>query len=659
MRLVAHRVSGGDPLIEHVQAVADQVEPGERVLPVVRAAGGAVAALYGEIAHHVVALPVVERIDVGIQPRYPGAFRGVELRPQGLRIAILVHEEAHLFGEPLQRVGVRLVLQAREGARHQRHGLRARLGVGIGAAVVGEILEVAGRIVDLLGRRAGVVLLEEVEVPVVDGAQHPPLADERRGLRGERDAQRLVVAVEDQVVVDRYGGVAALDALQRGIGEGVEVGPARLHRVQIAGDVLDGLHERVLERRPPLRQQRHVELERDRVTGDRRELLSARLQARGAGIERQLIWIAREGDDNRVDDRDRRVVRAGALRSGAAAREQPKADPEQRRESGAMRHPPQATPSPPLVGPRGLIAHGLHGTICLSGFKLGPHPARTRREAGQRATWTDSCSPGWGERGVILSAAIAVVPIGAGDPLSEPSLARDLSQRFYVWDAFVAGHRRVDVHPLVLPCELHEAAIEVAEQVVRIVGDVAARAHEDSVERAHYRFDDDVLRLAAASHGAGDVASLMRVDLLLDASGQWRACEINADCPGGHNEALGLPRLARAAGYLAGRNPTTWSRPWSRGCGSSRRRRRGGPAARDGLRRGPAGVRAPRARARARGDSRHPRAPHGAAARTATTFIRGDARARPLPLLPDRVDERPAQRRATSSAPSSCGASAR
>lgn len=155
-----------------------------------------------------------------------------------------------------------------------------------------------------------------------------------------------------------------------------------------------------------------------------------------------------------------------------------------------------------------------------------------------------------------MSAAIAVVPIGAGDPLSEPSLARDLSQRFYVWDAFVAGHRRVDVHPLVLPVELHEAAVQAAEEVVRVVGGVAARAHEDPEERAHYRFDCDVLRLAAASHAACDAASLVRVDLLLDASGRWRACEINADCPGGHNEALGLPRLARAAGYLSGRDPT-------------------------------------------------------------------------------------------------------
>jgi hypothetical protein len=32
---------------------------------------------------------------------------------------------------------------------------------------------------------------------------------------------------------------------------------------------------------------------------------------------------------------------------------------------------------------------------------------------------------------------------------------------------------------------------------------------------------------------------------------------VNADCPGGHNEAFGLPRLARAAGFEDGSNPTT------------------------------------------------------------------------------------------------------
>jgi hypothetical protein len=155
-----------------------------------------------------------------------------------------------------------------------------------------------------------------------------------------------------------------------------------------------------------------------------------------------------------------------------------------------------------------------------------------------------------------MTRSVEVVPIGAADPLCDPSLARELAQRFLVWDAFVGGRRRVDVHPLLLPAAMHDAAVRAAEQVVRAVGHVAARAHADARERAHYGFHDDTLALAQASHAAGDDASLMRVDLLLDASGEWKACEINADCPGGHNEALGLPRLARAAGFVAGHNPT-------------------------------------------------------------------------------------------------------
>lgn len=153
-------------------------------------------------------------------------------------------------------------------------------------------------------------------------------------------------------------------------------------------------------------------------------------------------------------------------------------------------------------------------------------------------------------------ASLEVVPVGASDPLSEASVARELAHRFLVWDAFVAGRRRVEVHPLLLHGDAHRSAVAVAEEVVRGVGRAAARAHVDPAERARYRFDADVLRLAAASHAADDRAALMRVDLLLDASGTWTACEINADCPGGHNEALGLPRLARAAGFMAAHNPT-------------------------------------------------------------------------------------------------------
>jgi glutathionylspermidine synthase len=152
---------------------------------------------------------------------------------------------------------------------------------------------------------------------------------------------------------------------------------------------------------------------------------------------------------------------------------------------------------------------------------------------------------------------IEVRSIATRDPLSTPAYADQLVRRYLVFDAFVAGERRVDLHPLVLPRAAHEAAARAAEQVVATVGRVAARAHEDAAERARYGIGDDVARLASASYEAGDDASLMRVDLLFSHDGGWRACEINADCPGGHNESLALPALARAAGFDGGADPTT------------------------------------------------------------------------------------------------------
>ena len=146
--------------------------------------------------------------------------------------------------------------------------------------------------------------------------------------------------------------------------------------------------------------------------------------------------------------------------------------------------------------------------------------------------------------------------LGRLDPLSDPSLFRELTQRYLVWDAYVGGERRVDLHPLVLSEDLHSSAVFAAEDIVRAVGRACERAHDDPLERARYKLHPEVLALAEASHVAGDHASLVRVDLLLGEDGVWRACEINADCPGGHNEALGLPRLARAAGFLSGANPT-------------------------------------------------------------------------------------------------------
>ena len=145
---------------------------------------------------------------------------------------------------------------------------------------------------------------------------------------------------------------------------------------------------------------------------------------------------------------------------------------------------------------------------------------------------------------------------GPSDPLAEPSLRGELFDRYLVWDAFVAGARRVDVHPLVLPAALHASAVRAAEAVTKVVCDVASRAHDDAEERARYRFPACVDALAAASYASHDDALLARVDLLLGDDGEWRACELNADCPGGHNEALGLPRLALAAGFRGGVNPT-------------------------------------------------------------------------------------------------------
>jgi glutathionylspermidine synthase len=125
-----------------------------------------------------------------------------------------------------------------------------------------------------------------------------------------------------------------------------------------------------------------------------------------------------------------------------------------------------------------------------------------------------------------------------------------------VWDAFVAGARRVDVHPLVLSGDLHDGAVHAAEEAVRIVGRAAWRAHEDAAERERYGLHPCVHDLAAASREGGDMSLISRVDLLLGTDGKWRACEVNCDCAGGYNEAFGLPRLARAAGFHAGRNPT-------------------------------------------------------------------------------------------------------
>jgi glutathionylspermidine synthase len=150
-------------------------------------------------------------------------------------------------------------------------------------------------------------------------------------------------------------------------------------------------------------------------------------------------------------------------------------------------------------------------------------------------------------------------PLSDPDPLRDASLVRELAEEWCIFDPFVAGKRRVDLHPLVLPRALHRAAITAAEQAVQIVGRAAAVAFDDGTEAARYRVHASIEALARASHAAGDDASLVRVDLLWGTDGRFHACEVNADCPGGHNESLALPRLAQRVRGAASRpleNPT-------------------------------------------------------------------------------------------------------
>lgn len=150
-----------------------------------------------------------------------------------------------------------------------------------------------------------------------------------------------------------------------------------------------------------------------------------------------------------------------------------------------------------------------------------------------------------------------VVRACAGDPLALPEMILELEQRWLVWDRCVAGGRRVDVHPLVLSEATHREAVRVAEQASALVFRAGDRASSDPAERALYKLHPDVEMLAAAARAGGDASTLVRVDLLLRDDGRFVACEVNADCPGGHNETLALPRIAKMAGFRDARDPTT------------------------------------------------------------------------------------------------------
>ena len=108
-------------------------------------------------------------------------------------------------------------------------------------------------------------------------------------------------------------------------------------------------------------------------------------------------------------------------------------------------------------------------------------------------------------------------PVSGGDPLLIPTLARELTRRYMIWDSYVGGVRRVALDPLVLPLSLHVAAKDAAESVTRAVRAVSRRAFHDPHERGLYGLSAPVEELAEASHDAGDESGRPRQRAL----GSW------------------------------------------------------------------------------------------------------------------------------------------
>lgn len=131
----------------------------------------------------------------------------------------------------------------------------------------------------------------------------------------------------------------------------------------------------------------------------------------------------------------------------------------------------------------------------------------------------------------------------------------DLRFQYGKWDVDVAGQGTVACGAVVLPRAEHE---QVVADVEALAG-VAARA------RARIARDPDAARAlgvrprlarAIADDPLGPVAS--RIDVFRTRTG-WQVSEFNDDCPGGYNEAIGLPAvlhdLAPAGHGLAGDLP--------------------------------------------------------------------------------------------------------
>ena len=71
---------------------------------------------------------------------------------------------------------------------------------------------------------------------------------------------------------------------------------------------------------------------------------------------------------------------------------------------------------------------------------------------------------------MMPTGSIRVAPLGVRDPLANPVFEQALARSYLIFDAYVSGERRVDLHPIVLTPQQHERAVLCATTTAKLIG---------------------------------------------------------------------------------------------------------------------------------------------------------------------------------------------
>lgn len=140
-------------------------------------------------------------------------------------------------------------------------------------------------------------------------------------------------------------------------------------------------------------------------------------------------------------------------------------------------------------------------------------------------------------------------------PADHVALAQELMLRWRKWDAWVEGRNTIAKVAVVLSRDAHAEVASVSRRLWRLFDEARARYHRDPGLRDAVDLPAPLRGAAATSRHRDDRSPrFARLDLFLTDHG-WVTSEINADVPGGHNEAMGLGALF-ATRTPGARNPT-------------------------------------------------------------------------------------------------------